>query len=342
MSEIESRLARNAKITLESACQLKAGETLLLCTRRTDHRYAPGDEVSRSVAALEAAAVELGARPMVLDLTAYWTSGLYKSGTVLATVRAALESAEVVLNTMDDVSFSRLVGRQDNDDEFLTSERRWLFLQHKGMSRWTLDAAAVASIRPRTMRLIELLNACCEVRVTTPAGTDFRFEMEADCHATPILGIVPLYGEVAIAPTQGSESGRIVVDGPSQKGVRRADELGREPLRIDVEGGRAIYWTGDKEQVARLEAFLADGDPQPHYIDEVGIPTSRVMDNDWAWWSDGTHHLERLHIALGNNLHRENHVHGAQHMDLEINRPTVKLDGVTIIDDARFVGPLAD
>ena len=83
------------------------------------------------------------------------------------------------------------------------------------------------------------------------------------------------------------------------------------------------------------------GDPRPHYIDEVGICTSRVMDNDRFWWSDGTHHLERVHIALGNNLKRQSHVHGARHMDLEVNRPTITLDGVTILQDARFAGPLA-
>jgi len=341
MADAGNRLAENARITLKAACRLKAGESLLLCTRRSDHRYAPSDEVARTVAALEQAALELGARPVVLDLTSYWSSGQYQQGAVLPSVRAAMESADVVLNTMDDVSFSKLIGRQDNDDEFLTSERRWLFLMHKGMDRWKIDETTVASIRPRTMKLIELLDAGCDVQITSPAGTDFHFQLTDNYKATAILGIVPLYGEVAVAPTQGTEWGKIVVDGPSQRGVRRADELDRPPLRIDVEGGRAVYWTGDPEQVARLETFLAVGDPKPYTIDEVGIPTSRAMDNDWAWWRDGTHHLERIHIALGNNVHREDHVHGAQHMDLEICRPTLILDGVTLIDDAKFVGPLA-
>jgi leucyl aminopeptidase (aminopeptidase T) len=210
------------------------------------------------------------------------------------------------------------------------------------MERWDLSPEAVAAIRPRTERLLELLASCREVRVRAPAGTDFRFEMGAGSHATPILGIVPLYGEVATAPRQGSESGLLVIDGPSQMGVRLASELDREPLRIEVAGGQARAWSGDAEQVRRLEAFLAVGDPRPHYIDEVGIPTSRVMDNDRFWWRDGTHHLERVHIALGNNLRRQSHVHGARHMDLEVDRPTITLDGQVIIQDARFAGPLAD
>jgi hypothetical protein len=341
MGKTPERLARNARITLEAGCRLKPGETLLILTRRTDHRYAPAREVERTVEALQAAAAEMGARPAVEDLTEHWTSGEYQKGVLLGPLRAAMESAGVVLNTMDDVSFSRLLGRKDNDDEFLTSGRRWLFLQHSGMDRWDLRAEAVAAIRPRTESLLQWLGACREVRVTTPAGTDFRFEMGPGSNATPILGIVPLYGEVAIAPRQGSESGLLVIDGPSQMGVRPAGELDRQPLRIEVAGGQARRWSGEAQQVARLEAFLAVGDPRPDAIDEVGIPTSRVMDNDRYWWRDGTHHLERVHIALGNNLRRESRVHGARHMDLEVDRPTIRLDGRTILEDARFVGPLA-
>jgi hypothetical protein len=338
MNDTSPQLARNARITLESACRLKAGEALLICTRRADHRYAPADEVARTVGALEAAARELGACPALLDLTEFWAAG--PQGQASAAVRHALEQADVVLNTVDDVSFSRLIGRQDNDDEFLTSRRRWLFLQHSGMAHWNLDPAEVAATRPRTERLMELLAACRQVQLTSPAGTDFHFELGPGSQATPILGIVPLYGEVAIAPRQGSESGLLVIDGPSQMGVRRADELDREPLRIEVVAGRAVRWTGDAVQVARLEAFLDVGEPRPHYVDEVGLPTSRILDNDHYWWSDGTHHLERVHVALGNNLRRQSHVHGARHMDLEVCRPTMALDGRTILQDARFVGPL--
>jgi hypothetical protein len=341
MTNTPERLARNARITLESACDVKAGESVVLCTRRTDHRYAPGDEVARTTAALAEAAANLGARAAVLDLTEYWTSGQYKRGEMLPPARAAMEAADVVLNTMDDVSFSRLLGHKDNDDEFLTSRRRWFFLQHSGMEKWDLSPEAVADTRPRTRKLVQLLGACREVRVTTPAGTDFRFEMGPGSTSIPILGIIPLYGEVATAPRQGSESGVLVIDGPSQQGVRPAKELNRQPLRIEVAGGKAVRWSGDAEQVKRLEAFLAVGEPAPYFIDEVGIPTSRVMDNDRYWWSDGTHHLQRVHIALGNNLRRESHVHGARHMDLEVNSPTITLDGTAILQDARMVGPLA-
>ena len=342
MSSQDDQLARNALVTLEGPCGLRPAETLVICTRRSNHAYAKAENVVTYVQALGRAAVDMGAHPVVLDITEFLSSAAFKEGVVLESVSAALAGADVVVNTMDDVSFARLVGRQDNDDEFLTARGRWVFLQANGMEHWLLTPEKVGAIRPRTERLIELIRNAREVRVTSPAGTDFRFAMGQGANATPILGIVPLYGEVATAPRQGSESGLIVVTGPTQMGVRPADELDREPLRIEVAAGRVVGYTGDPVQVERLGEFIASGDPPAEAIDEVGIPTSRVMENDQWWWSDGTHHLKRVHIALGNNLRRESHVHGPRHMDVEVDDPTITIDGQTILERGEFVGPLAD
>ncbi|MBN2584056.1 MAG: hypothetical protein JXL80_13405 [Planctomycetes bacterium] len=340
MSAPTDLLARNARITLEVACRVKAGETLAICTRRANHRYAKEENVVTYVRALAREAVAMGAHPVVLDITEFLAGPGYAAGTIVAPIVEALRGADAVINTMDDVSFAKLIGRKDNDDEFLTAGRRWVFLQANGMEHWQLTPEAVGAIRPRTEKLIELIAEAKEVRVTSAAGTDFRFAMGSGSNATPILGIVPLYGEVATAPRQGSENGRIVVTGPTQMKVRPANELDRRPLVIDVADGRVTGYDGDKEQVKRLEAFMASGNPAADAIDEVGIPTSRVMDNDQWWWSDGTHHLRRIHIALGNNLQRDTHVHGARHMDTEIDDPTIVIDGVKVLDAGDFAGPL--
>jgi len=341
MSSQGDRLARNALLTLKGPCRLAPGETLVICTRRSNHRYAEGEKVTIYVQALGRAAVEMGARPVTLDITEFLSSAAFKEGLVLEAIRAPLAAADVVVNTMDDVGFSKLIGRKDNDDQFLTARTRWVFLQANGMEQWLLTAEAVGAIRPRTERLVDLIRDAEQVRVTSPAGTDFTFAMGEGSQATPILGIVPLYGEVATAPRQGSENGLVVVTGPTQMGVRPADELDREPLRIEVAAGRVVNYTGHPLQVERLRAFIAGGNPPADAIDEVGIPTSRVMDNDFWWWSDGTHHLRRVHIALGNNLKRESHVHGARHMDGEVDSPTITIDGRVVLQDGEFVGLLA-
>jgi leucyl aminopeptidase (aminopeptidase T) len=336
MSSTADRLARNARITIEAACRVAPGETLVICTRRGNHRYAPGETVVGYVRALSRAADDLGAHPVVLDISEFVAGSAYADGTVLEPISAALRSADVVLNTMDDVSFARLVGRDDNDDEFLTARGRWFFLQANGMDEWNLDADEVAAIRPRTEGLIRLLEKATDIHVTSPGGTDFHFQVGPGSNATPILGIVPLYGEVAIAPRQGSEHGTIVVDGPTQMGVRTQDELDREPMVIHVADGHVTDFSGDAEQIGRLKAFIASGDPVADAIDEVGILTTRITDNDRFWWSDGTHHSDTVHIALGNNLKRDTHVHGARHMDTEVIRPSILIDGRVVVKDSVF------
>ncbi|HUT59647.1 MAG TPA: hypothetical protein VNA25_17510 [Phycisphaerae bacterium] len=341
MKSESDRLAHNARITLEVSCCLKPGETVVILTKHTDTRYTTGDKLLMYSRALADAAAEMGALPTILDVTHFLSSETYESGGAIKPIREALHSADVVIATMDQVRVNQLVGREDNDDEFLTAGTRRMSLQGNGMELWELDREKVAAIRPRTQKLIGLLRSAKTVRVTSPAGTDFTFGMGEGSKALPILGIVPLYGEVATTGRQGSENGTIVVDGSTQMRVRRSDELDRPPLRIEVADGRVTDYTGDAEQVERLRAFISSGDPPADAIDEIGIPTTRIPENDKYWWSDGTHQCHTVHIALGNNLRRATHVHGPRHMDGEVINPTVEIDGTLVLKNAEFTGPLA-
>jgi hypothetical protein len=336
-----SLLSRNARVLLEVSCGLKAGESVLFLTRRTGTKYFSGEKMALYIGALVAEAAAMGALPAVVDVSEFLALPAYREAAGLPPLRAAMEAARVVVNGMDDVSFSRLVGSQGNDDEYLTARRRWVFLQGNGMEQWDLKADEVAAIRRRTERLKAMLDACRSIRVTSPAGTDITFAMGPQASCKPILGIVPLYGEVAVSPPGGSGDGVIVVDGPTQQKVRPASELDRPPLRIVVKGGRATEYSGDATQVSRLKAFIASGTPAADAIDEVGIPTTRIPENDRFWWSDGTHHGRRIHIALGNNLQdRATRVHGARHMDTESDRPSLFLDGREVLREGEFLADL--
>ncbi|MDD4192524.1 MAG: hypothetical protein PHI28_14420 [Mangrovibacterium sp.] len=95
-------------------------------------------------------------------------------------------------------------------------------------------------------------------------------------------------------------------------------------------------YTGDPVQVKRLKEFIASGDPPANAIDEVGILTTKFKENDECYWSDGTHHHDRVHVALGNNVLRDMLVHGPKHMDCEVSKPTTSIDGVVITKDGVF------
>jgi leucyl aminopeptidase (aminopeptidase T) len=331
---MDRKLLENAKIVLEASCRARPGETVLLVADEKLRPYAP---------ALASAAVELGLVPTIMDITYFLASPAYDQGRIAEPLRAAMQAADIVIGNTRDVhdpkraDFSRLVGDPDLHDSCLTAERRWVYLQCNGVEKWDITTEEVVKLRARTHWLQDLLKTSKMGRITSPLGTDFTFGLGPGASYVPVLGIVPLYGEVAVVPSLESTSGLFVVDGPTQLDVRPADEIDRQPLRIAVEAGRVVDMSGDGIQLERLKGFIASGAPPADAIDEVGILTTNFQDNDVYYWSDGTHHHDRVHVALGNNVRRDTIVHGPRHMDCEINRPTISIDGLTIVENGLFL-----
>jgi len=330
MSEKSDRLVRNAKMVLEVCLRAEADETCLIVTVERFAKYAH---------ALARAAIEIGAHPIIMDVGQYLVHG-YKEGRVLEPFAAAYEAADMAVGVAWCCSFGTMLGEPENNDLWLTGRKRAIYLLCSGvpMEEWDFTREQVASIRPRTEALVDLLESADRVRVTAPAGTDFSFGMGPQATATPILAIAPFYGEVAITPAHGTESGVVMVDMATQMGVRPRDELDREPLRIVVEDGKVTDWSGDPVQAQRFREFVEGGDPPPTNIDEVGIVTTLIKAND-RWWRDGCHFTETVHIAPGNKSRRATDVHGAGHMDGQVSKPTVSLDGETIMKDGKFTHP---
>lgn len=329
------KLQKNAQIIVGTCCRVKAGEKVLVITEKTSKKpYL--DELAPITRALEQAGTGLGAQVTVMDISGYLNSAEFKQGRVLETLRRAIETSDAVISAVDYINFTRFTGETEHGDKYITAAQRCFALQSHGMDRWDITAEQVAAIPVRTDRLLKLVQAAREGHITSPAGTDFYFKLGKEAAANPFKVLIPLFGELAIVPAPGREHGIFVVDGPTQKGVRTRHELDREPLRITVENGQVRDYTGDPEQVGRLKGFIENGDPRADRIDEVGIVTCQLKENDDFWWEDGTHHHDTIHIALGNNLHKESRVHGAAHMDGEVIKPTVRIDGTVIIKDGMF------
>jgi leucyl aminopeptidase (aminopeptidase T) len=336
---MDQKLLQNARIVLDASCRAKPGETVLIVADEKLLPYAP---------ALASVAVELGLVSAIVDVTHFLAGPSYGEGRVLEPLKAAMEAADIVIGNALDIQvpnrpdFSRFTGDPDVHDSCLTAERRWVYLQCNGVEKWDITTEAVVQLRGRTHWLLELLKSSKTGRITSRLGTDFTFGLGPDASCAPILGIVPLYGEVAIVPSLESTSGVLVVDGPTQLDVRPADETDREPLQITVEAGRVVDMSGDPVQIERLKEFIASGDPAADAIDEVGILTTVFEDNDKYYWSDGTHHHDRVHVALGNNVRRGTVIHGPRHMDAEICKPTIRIDGRAIVEDGVFLDQVWD
>ena len=334
IEDIPARLMQNAKIVLEESCRAKQGETLLILADEILLPYAP---------ALSSAAMDLGLIPAVFGIRDYLKTPAYKKGYVLQSLKAAIESSDIVIQNLADTwdpnrpDYGRLTGKPEMQDAALTSERRWMIIQPKGMEEWNITREKVGSIRKRTLWLMNLIKTAKSGRITSEKGTDFTFGLGSGCSYTPILGIIPFYGEVAIVPDINSTNGIFVTDGPTQRDVRPRNELDREPFSVEVEAGRVkSIKGGDPEQIKRLKEFIASGNPAADAIDEVGLVTTGFVENDRFYWSDGTHHHDTVHIALGNNVLRNTLVHGPKHMDCEVLKPTISIDGLVIIENGVF------
>jgi hypothetical protein len=328
-------LLKNARIVLEASCRAQPGENVLIVvSNNTIYQRTP---------ALLRAALELGLVPSVIDVRAFVASPIYNAGYILKPLKAAIESADIVINNIEHLhnskrpDFSRLLGDPDAHDLSLTAERRWVYLTCAGMNEWNIDTETVRGIAKRTHGLMGLLRSAKQGRITSDLGTDLTFGLGPKATCTPVLGIVPLYGEVAIAPTPRATSGVFIVDGPTQLHVRPAMETDRAPLRITVQAGQVIDMEGDAEQIDRLREFIASGDPSANTIDEVGILTTPFEENDRFDWPDGTHHHNCVHVAIGNNERRDVVVHGPRHMDGEISKPTISIDGKVMIEKGVFL-----
>ena len=354
---LSAKIIKNAKIALRDSCQGKPGESVLVLTDKDPQRV-------HCSQALEAAALELGMKPLIMDISAYSglchdESYLYNDqkyptdkkeleARILKPAKAAAEASDIVICMRSPgltLTYANLFGVPFMDDICLTGENRRMEYEYTNMENWNITSEEVAVLRPRTLWFYEKLKNTKVVRITSPAGMDLTCPILKGSKIYPILGIVPLYAEVAIVPGLGPGiDGTIVIDGSTYRGARPPSETDREPLRFTMKDGKVTSMSGDPEQIARMKKLDADNSPAGFTLDELGLVSTDIADNDTHWTSgrfdNGTHRHDCVHIALGKNMSRNGVVHSNLHMDMDIHKPTVMLDGLVVIKDGKFVDSL--
>lgn len=181
----------------------------------------------------------------------------------------------------------------------------------------------------RVANLCEILTRGNMVRVTTDAGTDLTFSIEGRpgepdtgiYTRAGLFGNLPA-GEAYIAPVEGTADGVLVVDG-AMVGIVE------EPIKILFREGYAVEITGGKE-ADELNKLVEQVGKEARNCAEFGIGTNEaakvtgnVLEDEKIF---GT-----IHIAIGNNAHFGGTVDVPFHMDGIIMKPTVEIDGKTII-----------
>lgn len=326
----------NAEFYIAKIIEGKPGETLAIIA--DDGTYSEADLLS-------VCAKKLGLKPFVIDVSVYGISRFTPVDyTFIEPVKAAIDAADICISTC--LSFKELLGSAKAMDGILTGEARCFPLWARGINEWDFDFNKILSMRKRTPKLKELIKRSSVLHITTKSGTDLVCKVGSSNMAAiyEVLAITPFFAEVAIIPKYGTINGTAVVDGAVSAGIRRNQfgehELGMEPIRLWIKDGQVTEYKAAPLHMERVEKFIYGARPIADKVDEIGIVTATEKINDeyqWRIWSDGTHHSNSMHIALGNNTNdREGAVHAKAHADFDILNPVLELDGRIIYKDNIF------
>lgn len=189
-------------------------------------------------------------------------------------------------------------------------------------------------------KLTRLLDKAKTVEITTSAGTTLIMSVKGRKPVTPPddglynqpgrWGNLPA-GEAYIAPVEESVQGVAVIDG-SMAPIG----LLHQPIRLQIEKGRAVAIEGGAEAVA-LRQFLKEiQDSNAYRVGELGFGTNEkarltgnVLEDEKV--------LKTIHLALGMNIDIGGKIDSKTHNDGVILKPTVKLDGQVIMETGDIV-----
>lgn len=197
-------------------------------------------------------------------------------------------------------------------------------------------AADFAALGDHSRRLAGLFDDATRFRLTSPAGTDLAGSCEGR-RGRPLWGIAAEPGgfaappdiEVGVSPTEGTATGRVVVDGSIL--FLGPDQLGR-PIELTFEAGLLVDCTGP-DSWRLLDAIERSGDERMRVLAEVSVglnPFSRPGGS--ALELEGI--VGGAHVAVGNNVAYGGSNDAPSHIDC------VLLDATLWLDDEQ-VDPVA-
>lgn len=191
-----------------------------------------------------------------------------------------------------------------------------------------IDATALAGVAAHTRRVAASLTAASRAVVTSPRGT----RLELDVSGRPGLaltnelgepgawGALPEFFEAAVAPVEGTATGRLVVDGTSL-----VTGIASEPIELSVRDGTVTELRGG--QADELRAYLDDAGENARNLAELGIGTNTLAPPALT----GTFVDKRIggtvHFGLGDNRGLGGRTRAAVHTDVQVMDATVALDG---------------
>jgi leucyl aminopeptidase (aminopeptidase T) len=280
--------------------------------------------------AIAEAVREAGAEPVVVTMAPRRAHGNEPP----RVVAAAMKAADVVIQPV-----TYAMTHTDATQDALRAGARVLVL--RGVTEDIMTHGAMLADYDEVDRLTRevqrLLSAAKMVHVRTPAGTDLTMSIDGR-EAVALTGRVGgpgtfaamPDGESAISPVEGTAEGTLVID-------HTMDNLGLldAPVRMNVHAGRVTSIEGGTS-AKTLREMVAAADDSATNIAEFAIGTNdraRLIGS----MTEDKKYRGSVHIAIGDNHVIGGTVTSELHLDGLLLRPTVVLDGRTVVDDGRLL-----
>ena len=336
------KIRENARFVLCDIAEAKPGDNIVV--------IADSESYSNARALCDVAR-EHGCGAVILDVDMYGGKEGYDNIPVMEPVRQAILHADISFMTTPQMKtgFSTYLGSQDDGDESLLGKSKRFTFEHSGMEEWDINKEEVFMNRKRALGLYSMVQSAKSLRITTKRGTDIHCAVEKGLDAIyPVMGIIPFYSEVAVIPSLGTVNGVVVADGASERTHNQRgfpirpntpthNELYKEPMKLVFKDSILTAFSGDEVQVKRLQALLDEISPKADLCDEIGLVTTTSPENNiYGWKVDGTHQINCVHVAIGNNRRRGEIIHSTEHIDFDIHDPLIEIDGVCIFKDGKF------
>jgi leucyl aminopeptidase (aminopeptidase T) len=188
---------------------------------------------------------------------------------------------------------------------------------------------------PICRRIAKLLTDAKVIRITTPAGTDLKADIDGR-FGRALTGMADRPGqfstaitiEANVGPIEGSSEGIIVADASvPYLGIGVLEE----PIKCKVESGYITNIQGGKEAQILKKNWESFNDPNVYNIAEIGIglnPKAKMI--GLMLEDEGV--CGSLHIGVGTNITFGGKIKTATHYDLLMWGYTLELDGKVVIE----------
>ena len=315
----DRQLARAAKTALSQCLGVKDQEKLLIITH---------PEFQRIGEALYKEGVKLGAQAALL----YYPGGENHGEEPPPHIANAMAKADVVIaptvSNLTNTTARRKACRAGARVATMPGITEDFFV--RGLS------ADYDEISQTTEKIYKILDAARVARVTSPVGCDLNLDIgnralisDGNLKARGAFSNLPT-GETELAPRNAK--GVLVID--------RCGEYITEPTRLEIEKGRIVTYDGNASgrRFKRLieQTHKIDGNENASVIAEFAIGTNNkakitgvVLEDEKVY---GT-----CHVAFGDNTAYPGGKNpSALHVDALIFKPTIMLDGRTIMKNGKL------